>query len=536
MSKKTIAAFRDDVEYEPFLKSIRSYFRSAAPAGTHLFTTDAKGLFKKFLAALPPEERQNHTCNSCRHFVDKFGGLVTIDPAGIISSVLWNASAPGFYAKAFRVLARAVEKSKVTGVFLSGEKDWGQPKTGEWYHMAVTPPKGMVYFNPVKNAFQAMAEKHEEYSMLRRGLADFPHDLVATAVTILESDKLYRSEKCLGVAKFLFGLQGRMAASFTKELENNIVWLAVAGAPPGFCHVRSTMIGTLLEDLASGMRFEEVKRRFAEKMNPLQYQRPTAAPKAGNVLQAEKTVAALKSAGALDRRFARLEDIQEYVWSPAPDPKKAKASGGVFGHLLTHPAQRMDLGTQTMTWEKFQRTVLPTAEKIEYKTPGFRFPRGIALVTAAEPDAPPILQWDTEKRRNPVSWYVYPAGKQVRDWDLIPDTYVPVTAITRLPFAWGQSDPEKFKHQGDGVVFLLEGCRDLYPTGGAALFPEILKTDYHSIRSTIEAHSRTMEISGKEHATACGIDLRKSSSDKWDFQFRVTSKGTTSTYLIDRWD
>ena len=59
---------------------------------------------------------------------------------------------------------------------------------------------------------------------------------------------------------------------------DNLTWLAVATAPAGFCHVRSSMIGTLLEDVAAGMPFDAIKQRFDAKMHPLQYQRPTAMP------------------------------------------------------------------------------------------------------------------------------------------------------------------------------------------------------------------------------------------------------------------
>src|SRR5207253_1562968 len=31
----------------------------------------------------------------------------------------------------------------------------------------------------------------------------------------------------------------------------------------------------------------------------------------------------------------------------------------------------------------------------------------MALITATRPEAPPILQWDSEERRNPVSWYYH---------------------------------------------------------------------------------------------------------------------------------
>ena len=49
----------------------------------------------------------------------------------------------------------------------------------------------------------------------------------------------------------------------------------------------------------------------------------------------------------------------------------APASGGVFGHLTpkAKPANPLTLPQQTMTWEKFARTVLPDAISIEAQVP-----------------------------------------------------------------------------------------------------------------------------------------------------------------------
>jgi len=43
------------------------------------------------------------------------------------------------------------------------------------------------------------------------------------------------------------------------------------------------------------------------------------------------------------------------------------------------------------------------------------------LVTAKHPEAPPILQWDSPDKRNPVSLYVYVNGSATADWNLRAD-------------------------------------------------------------------------------------------------------------------
>jgi hypothetical protein len=375
-----------------------------------------------------------------------------------------------------------------------------------------------------------MAERRQEFEMLCRGLDDFSVDSVRQAYTMLSTGALYRSEKCIGVAKWLLELQDvRSAAS--KPLRDNLTWLAVATAPAGFCHVRSGMIGTLLEDIQAGLSFDEIKRRFDDKMDPTIYQRPQAAPTAGNIAQAEAIVAKLQSAGALERRFARVEEVQA-LWRPAP-AKAEQPAGGVFGHLLPKiaPAQQVEMPPVTMTWEKFRRTVLPEAERVEFYLPS-QPNTFMAMVTAAKADSPPILQWDREDQRNPFSWFFHSGPSYPSRWNLTPESWVAVTAITLQPSLW--ADEQAFAHQGKKVFFLLDGARDTVNNGGGGLFPECLRSEYHSIRSTIEAHSRTAKIEGANEATACGIGASQGAA--WNHKVRVTSKGMQVIYKLDRWD
>lgn len=531
----TSSHHRSDDGFDAYAEAVRQ--RAAQFAGRPIFRTAPPpgDLFATYLAAFPDPIRQVFNCHGCHHFLRRFGGLVVVNPDGTTEPVMWGASGlPEPYATVDTALAEAVRRASILDVFLSSESAWGAEDAWDtkrqvtWRHFIV--PALRSYTSHLHAAEQAMAEKREEYGMLQRGLAEFPRAIVQQAVTVLEAEALYRSEKCLGVAKWLLDLHDRRDATKDTRRRDNLTWQAVATAPPGFCHVRSTMIGTLLADLAAGMPFDTVKTRFAEKMNPLQYQRPTAAPSMGNIAQAEKVVAALKSAGALERRFAKLADI-ETVWTPRA-AKPAAPQGGVFAHLHAGPKSTAQINAAvTMTWEKFARTVLPGAEKIECLVPVGPSPF-VALVTAANPDAPPILQWDSPERRNRVNWYLYATGSLASRWNLQGGAFAPVVAISHLPPMW--HTPEKFAHHGAGAILILQGCRDTRPDGGLALFPETLKSEYHPIRATIEAHSARGTITGAEAAEACGIDLRK--GRLWNITLAVTSGGVRMFYKLDRWD
>jgi len=520
----------DDREYEAFLANVRNRFAmtreplfttNAHELGEHALLINANGqtrsvtgLFATYVAMLPEEHRAHHTCRSCEQFFNRFGALATIDENGRVASAVWDASdAPAFYRPAVEAIARLVRRSTITGVFLSSDKTFGQPQTGPWHHFAVenaTPYRGSVL-----SASQKAAEKLEERGIVARALNEFSRETVQQAVTLLRSEALYRGEKVLGQAEWLLGLHDAFASK--PGGNENILWRAVATAPAGFCHPRASMIGTLLEDIASGMGFQTVSRRFAEKMSPTQYQRPTAAPTMGAIATAEKLVEKLGVTRSLERRFARLDEIQA-IWRPVPE--RRPRSTGVFSHLIPKRADNWNAGSPaiTMTWEKFQRTVLPGAEKIEYYARD-RVPYA-ALVTAVHPDAPCLFQWETH-----LSWYVHQGGSLPTQFGL-PNGWVDVNAVAFKPSVG-------LGHQGEGVIFILNGAKDSSQQG-SAIFPECLKAEFHGIRSVVEAFSNRGTIHGREQASACGLMLFK--NQPWNNLFRVTSNGITVEYKLDRWD
>ena len=532
----------DDAQYDTLLATTRARFEAATRGEGRLFATGATGLFDAFLAELPPALRQRYTCNACRRFVERFGHLVVLDAAGERRNALWEPeTVPATFRPSVEAMAGLVTRAEVTSAFLSEEKTWGLPinrdavRACSWRHLAVQPAAPLVYkASPLVSASQRTAELRQDFETLQRALGDFSPEVVGQAHALLSTEALYRSEKVLGVATWLRELHAKLGATRDERRRANLVWYAVATAPAGFCHVRSSMIGTLLSDLAEGKSVGDVAAAFAAKMHPLQYQRPQAAPSAGNLAQAEKVVAALGSAGALARRFARLEDITEKVWSPpATSPAKRADAAGVFGHLRTREdAQRagarvLDVpGTTTMTWVKFSTTVLPGAARIELVVPGGRAPF-VALVTAADPAAPPVLQWDREERRNPVSWYFYNSGSPASQWGLLAGDFVEVTAVTLKPSMGGAGD---FQHQGKGALFLLAGARDTLHERSGGFFVEMLRSEYHAVRKTLEAYMMGATVAGRDEATACGIAFEGQT-------FRVTSQGGTRTTIkLDRWD
>lgn len=517
--------------YNEFEQAIIDKFNNSITDNEHLFTTGAEGLWEAYINNLH-EGQQHYACTACRHFIERYGGLVTISDNGEMKSALWQTSGiPSFFVVSAQAMHRIVLKSKVTGVFFSKNQTLGQPVTGAWTHLSVSLPQSMVYTERVKSVGEITAEKKADFQILITGLKEYPLEAVEQAVTLLKTDSLYRSEKVLGVAEWLRDLHVKLNETKNSKLKSNLIWKAVATAPPGFVHIKPSMIGTLLDDIVAGMSYESVSRRFAEKMNPLQYQRPQAAPTAGNIERAEKLVEKLGIQKSLERRFARVEELQT-IWKPVEEVETKVEGSGVFSHLKPKDKteiQKMKLPVKTLTWVKFFETVLPTAKSIEYYINSRDYYS--AILTAEHEDAPAILQWDNEETRNPFSWYLYSGGSLAAQWNLTAGTYTKVTAVCYQPTMWNRG----YEHQGNGVLFIIYGAKDdMHKVCGNGLFPEILKSELREVRSTIEAYSKQAEIFGYNEASACGVILHKGGN--WNAKVKVVSDIGEAEYILDRWD
>jgi hypothetical protein len=209
----------------------------------------------------------------------------------------------------------------------------------------------------------------------------------------------------------------------------------------------------------------------------------------------------------------------------------------VFSHLAPKdktPIRPLELPATTMTWEKFAREVLPTAEAIEFYTTTVHDDY-VALTTAVHADAPPILQWDHLDQRNPVAGYCWSGGSTASEWELPVGVYVKVNAMTLWPSNWYSKAP----NWADRAVFILDGAKQSRNrTPSLALFPETLKSELHSVRATIEAFSKAGALVGRDESSACGIRIHKStgSSKPWFIRLRVKANGATQEYNLDRWD
>lgn len=530
----------DHEGYQPFLRAVRETFitRVAALDGAPLiFRTADADLWETYLGAFG-DERQTYNCRACQTFVERFGGLVTINADGTRTSLLWDPSS--MEVEFFDViweLKRKVERRRVVGAFVSDLGMLGTPQTGVWSHLAVPLPGTHQFHDRLRTPEQRAAHLAHLVETVDIALTELSETTLNTALRIFEADALSRSEKFVGPVTWLLDLKRARGATHDERRREALLWRGVATAPEGYCHPRASVLGPLFTDIEAGKSFEELQPAFAAKLHPLRYQRPQAAPSAGNVAAAERIFERLGLAPALERRYARLDEC-ETIWTNVREASHALGVG-VFSDVRTKvetsgrrggkTAAALDLPRTTMTWDKFARTVLPRASALDLNVP--RVGNFIALVTATHRTAPPIIKWDRETDRNPVTWYVYHNGSAASAWGLRPD-WTPVTAVVPLPCLWGATPTP---HNGNGFVLVLKGAQDHNATQ-LCLFPSFLREELHDVRATIEAFSRERRITGAEDASACGYDIRAESLKGQKIHLRATIDGGAQEIVLDRFD
>lgn len=89
------------------------------------------------------------------------------------------------------------------------------------------------------------------------------------------------------------------------------------------------------------------------------------------------------------------------------------------------------------------------------------------------------------------------------------------------------------KNQPKGIFLILDGARETR-NAGLALFPEIMRSELHGIRSTIESFSSKGKLEGMEEGSACGLIMQHGGS--LNVRLRVRTKALVADYTIDRID
>lgn len=386
-----------------FHNAFRNHFNKLAAAGP-LFVVDVtkEELWDTYLGAFENDPifktRRMHDCSTCRHFIYNLGKLVSIKN-GVVTSV-WHFDVPGEpeYTAVARAMDELILSKPVVSVYKSKEAKYGvasnrsmiDGKVHTFHHFHADVPAQH------RGDDTLIGRLNTQQQMLLRAINEVKIEAIDDVLELIESNALYRG------AEFKDGLK-----AYQKLLKN--------APPPAYpiprvdyswehhahpaARMRNTAIGTLLVDLSEGRDLESAVKAYETIMAPANYKRPTALVTPKMVEQAKKKVAELGLESALQRRYANLTDVSVNDVLFADRDAKKQLKDSVFDELpVRQPKQKLDRAVP-IAMDKFLSDVVPTAETIEVYFENKHASRLVSLVTAVDPNAPQLFQWN-----NHFSW------------------------------------------------------------------------------------------------------------------------------------
>jgi len=322
----------------------------------------------------------------------------------------------------------------------------------------------------------------------------------------------------------------------------------------------------LFEDVKAGTEFSVIERKWNAMNDPLHYLRPQAAPSAGNIAAAERSMKELKvTEHEMRRRQLTYSDIPDNVkiWQSRRTLDKIHTkpkAGGIFSSIVPKAGREKEIKTTPtgfewrvdntsptkITFSRLVTNVLPTTTKLEMHV----VPRAplCFFITGFE-GTKPLMQWHSDS--NLSSWYYPGRAGRVVEHNLVPDTWNGVSCLIPFPHLWDgipatttfPVPSEKTVENGFNYYHTIIGLRYLVCAKGVTqndrtglcLFPSLLKAEFHGVRSTIEAYSNRMRQEVIEDLEAkggivAGLEVNKSNSY---VKLRVTDeKGGIEVYEV----
>jgi hypothetical protein len=373
-------------------------------------------LFAAYLASFPDgtnpffRKTTEHDCSTCKHFIRRVGGVVAIDGGQVLT--VWDHAAeeaPLPYREVARRLRDLVRASLIADLFRVGQNEtsFGSQQTrylnaetgvaGTWNHLYTGEiPRGLRALLPdsVRGDYRTTVQVFE------RGLTELSPDAVATVVSLVEANSLYRGEEHRPA---LLAFQKAQQAFFASSPADRqlFVW-ANAGAPAS--RFRNTVIGTLIQDLSEGKDIEFAVRAFETKVAPQNYKRTTALITPGMVKKAMETIAELGLESALERRFAVMGDISVNDVKWVDGSARPAMKDGLADVLMKHAAASMsppssaddEARADSISIDDFVTGVLPSATAVEIFFKGSLTGNLMSLTAPVDPAPKQLFRWSND--------------------------------------------------------------------------------------------------------------------------------------------
>lgn len=370
---------------------------------------DKDKLWELYLDSFPAgtneiyRKRREYDCSCCRHFIKRFGNVVSIKNGTVTTIWDFETGDPKFQP-VLDAMSRFVKAHTVCDVFytrdtkLGTQHSYEQTTDGvkEWNHFFVKLPLNIIALRGTREGDFKGAHR-DSRNVFRRSLEELSRDSLEAVLELIESNTLYRGEEWKEPLKQFLTyklMYDGIEDANTREL---FTWEESIKLGQSITRIRNHSIGTLLVNLSEGMDLEEAVRKYEIIVAPLNYKRPKAIFSKKMLEDAEKTVTELGYMESLPRRHARLDDISiNNILFSNRDAAKQLSDGSVFADLMSGAVQKpMNFtGVEKITAGDFVQHVLPFVKDVEVYLENRHAKNMVSLIAPQNSDAKTMFKWN----------------------------------------------------------------------------------------------------------------------------------------------
>lgn len=399
-------------KFQTFAKIVAMSFQTIVKS-SQVFVTcvDGNELYRRYLLAFPEgtnptfKKVTEHECSTCRQFIRRIGNVVSVSD-GVVHTVWDEASekAPYPYNVVADALRRTVLHAEIYDLFMVGQNDSsfgaqvtrsldaGQVTTWSHFYTGEIP-------NGLRTALpdQVRGDYRTTVAVFMRGLVELTPSAVATVLSLIEDDNLYRgAEHKAAVIQFMAAQKAYQAKEEREQAA--FLWTHATGPASRF---RNTVIGTLVQDLSNGVDVDRAVSSFEQKVAPTNYKRPTAVITPGMVKKAMETIKQLDLESALERRFATIGDISvnDVLW--VDGSVKPAMKGGLAETLMKvatgqQSTKKDEERAEDIGLEAFVEQVLPIAMSMEVLLKSAHLGNLMSLTAPVNSEPKQLFRWNND--------------------------------------------------------------------------------------------------------------------------------------------
>lgn len=291
-------------------------------------------------------KRLEHDCSMCKQFIRRAGNVVAIDSQGKMHTV-WDKAAekaPYPYNVVAKAMQEKVRAAKVVDLFCvnQSEKQFGKVST-----LSMVDEKVESYNHfctgdiPAscrhKLPDQIKGDYRTTMTVFERGLNELRPDVIETILELIKENGFYKCEEYRHAVTEFQKAQKAYLSKQTETEKSIYVWTNAFGPAARF---KNTLIGELISEICEGKPLDKAIIAYETRAAPQNYKRTTAVITQGMIKTAMETLKELDLESALERRFAKIQDVSvnDVLWVDGKVKPLMKGGLDQLGNMLMQVA------------------------------------------------------------------------------------------------------------------------------------------------------------------------------------------------------